>query len=562
MQQVKSNKRRWARIMAGAVAGAVVLIGIALFFANRLVTPMLRSRLHTLIIQGSDSLYRYQLGSLDANFFGGNVAVENLHIRVDSARYLQLKAAQALPPLTLQLDLQKGYIKGLNVFSLLLGKRIAINEIGSREANVRLSRHVRLQEGPRNNLPLWKALQPVIRSIHIKRINLNGIKLLYRNADTSESLKLQFDRCEARIEDVRIDSAAAADTARLGFARYITLNFRDLKFRTPDSSYKMKAEGIVYSSRNRYLELTGFKLQPTLEQEDFYKGINQGLSRYEVACKKAWFTNLRLDQFINNNIILADSGVMLQPELNIYADRTQQGEYQSKYGGYPHQKLLTAAVAVHVKGIRFDNATVTYTERGAKSAQEGTLNFTHMQVQVGNITNLPAVIKENGVCTATLEARVFDTSPLKARFRFFLDSAEGEFAVVGNAQNISAAQLNQVAVPLGNAELKTGTIQSLDFDITGDNYNGRGTVNMRYQNITVALRKVNEATGAITTQKFLSKLLNRFTLHADNPGSDGVERTGHEVVYARPSTKSFFATIWKTIFKGMQEVMLKSGAYE
>lgn len=560
--QAKGTKRRWVRIMAGAVAGAIVLATVAIYFANQFVTPLLRSRLHTLIIQGSDSLYRYQLGGLNANFFGGNVAVENLQIRVDSNRYRQLRAAQALPPLTMQLDLQRGYIKGLSVFRFLLGKRIHISEIGSLEANVRLSRHVRPQEGPRNNLPLWKAIQPVIKSIQIDRINLDGVKLLYRNADTSESVKLQFDRCEARFEDIRIDSVAAADTARLGFARYVKLNFHDLKFRTPDSSYKMKAESIVYSSKNRYLELSGFKLQPTLEQEDFYKGINEGLSRYEVEFQKAWFTNLRLDQFINNNIILADSGVMLQPELKIYADRTLQGEYQSKYGGYPHQKLLTAAVAINVKGIRFADASVRYTERGAKSAKEGTLDFTRMQVQVGNITNLPAAIKENAVCTATMDARIFETTPLQARFQFYLDSSEGEFAVTGNVKNLGAAQLNKVAVPLGNAELKTGLIQNLDFNIRGDNYNGRGTVNMQYQNITVALRKVDEETGAVTTQKFLSKLLNRFTLHPGNPGEDGVLRTGRPVVYARPSTKSFFATIWKTIFKGMQDVMLKSGVYE
>lgn len=548
--------------MAGTLAGAVVLAGVAIYFANQLVTPMLRSRLHTLIIQGSDSLYTYQLGNLNANFFGGNVAVENLHIRVDSNRYRLLKAAHALPPLTMQFDLQRGYIKGLSVFSLLLGKRISVNEIGSKEANVRLSRHVRPQEAPRNNLPLWKALQPVIRSIHIKRINLDGIKLLYRNADTSESIKLQFDRCEARIEDVRIDSAAAADTARLGFARDITLRFNDLKFRTPDSSYKMKAETILYSSRNKYLELTGFKLQPTLEQEDFYKGINQGVSRYEVEFAKAWFTNLRLDQFINNNIILADSGVMVRPELKIYADRTQEGAYQSKYGAYPHQKLLTMGMAINVRGLRFSDASVIYTERGAKSRMEGTLDLTRMDVRVGNVTNLPAVIRQNGVCTATMDARIFEHSPLHARFRFFLDSAEGEFAVEGRAQNITAAQLNKVAVPLGNAQLQTGVIQDIEWAIRGDNYTGKGVVDIRYQNLAVALRKRDDETGAMTTQKFLSKLLNRFTLHNHNPGSDGVLRRGREVVYARPSTKSFFATIWKTIFKGMQDVMLKSGVYE
>jgi hypothetical protein len=77
---------------------------------------------------------------------------------------------------------------------------------------------------------------------------LDGVKLLYRNADTSESVKLQFDRCEALFNDIRIDSAASSDLTRIGFARDLQMQFYDLKFRTPDSSYKMKAELINYSS--------------------------------------------------------------------------------------------------------------------------------------------------------------------------------------------------------------------------------------------------------------------------------------------------------------------------
>ena len=77
----------------------ILLLAVAAFFifGNRMVEPVLRQRLHTLIVQGSDSLYTYELGGLHVNFFGGAVEVENLHIKVDSARYRQLSSANALP---------------------------------------------------------------------------------------------------------------------------------------------------------------------------------------------------------------------------------------------------------------------------------------------------------------------------------------------------------------------------------------------------------------------------------------------------------------------------------
>lgn len=540
----------------------LVLLGAMVFFVNRLVTPMLRSRLHTLIVQGSDSLYQYRLGKLDADFFGGNVAVENLHIRVDSNRYRKLDSMNALPALTMQLDLERGYIQGLSVLNLLFGKRIDVTEVGSRDANIRVSRNITPQDMPRNVQPLWKSLQPTIKSIRIDRINLDGIKMLYRNTDTSESVKLQFDRCVALFEDVRVDSLAAADTSRIAFTKNITLHFLDLKFRTPDSAYKMKAETVHYSSRKKYLEVTKFKLQPTLEKEEFYKSVKQGTSQYRLEFAKVRFANLQLDQFINNNIIIADSVIMLSPELNIYSDKTLPIAYVNKYGTYPHQRLLTASMAIDVKGLRCENASVVYTEKGAKSLQEGTLKFSGIHLQVGNVTNLPASIRKDPVSTAVFKAHVFDTSPIEGKFRFYLDSAEGEFDVAGSARNISAAQLNRVAVPLGNAELTSGIIKKIQFYVSGDNYSGRGKVDMQYHDFSVVLRKRNEQTGAMKTKKFLTRLLNRFTLYPDNPGGDGELRQGHDVIYARPSNQTFFATVWKTIFKGMQHVMLKSGVYE
>ena len=241
------------------------------FFADGFVEPVLRDRLHTLIVQGSDSLYYYKLEKLSANFFGGNVEVENLHIRVDSNRYYKMLNDNSLPSLTMQLDLLHGSIEGLGVFSLIFGKKIRISEVVSKEADIKLSRHIHKDGLEHTNvLPLWKAIQPDIKSISIDKIDLDGVKLLYRNADTSESVKLQFDRCEALFNDILIDSAASADTSRMAFAKSLSMQFYDLKFRTPDSTYKMKAELISYSSVNKELQVNDFKLQPTLEGEDFF----------------------------------------------------------------------------------------------------------------------------------------------------------------------------------------------------------------------------------------------------------------------------------------------------
>lgn len=561
--QVAGRKKRTRRIILilGAFLGCILLF--LLFFINRFLEPVLRDRLHTLIIQGSDSLYRYRLGSLKTHFLGGTVEVENLHIRIDSNRYRQLSARNALPSLTMELHLVKGSVKGIGIFALVFGKKISIHEIVSQEANIRLLRHIRRnEEAPQLTQPLWKTIQPAIRSIAIGRIHLNGVKLLYRNADTSASLKLQFDRCEAVLDDIRVDSTAWADTARIAFAREVSMRFNDLKFRTPDSSYKMKAELITYSSRLQALEVHQFKIQPTLEdRESFYRAVGRQESMHVVTFQKALFTRLRLDQFFNRNTIIADTVFLDQPEMSTFMDRTQPRVLESKVGKFPHQRLLKAHSTIKLKGVVVRNASVTYTEKNAKTLQEGQLQFRNLNLRMTNVTNDAHWIRRNPRCAVAASGNLLG-SPLSITFNFYLDSANGRFDASGTIRNMSATQLNKLAEPLANTKLRSFDMQQLNFSMQGNDLGATSQVSMRYNNLFVVLQKQDEETGAIKTKKFLTKLLNKFTLYDSNPGPEGHERRAENAKALRLSTQAFFGLLWKSLFKGMQQVMFKSGRYE
>lgn len=554
---------RYKKLLTIAAVALLTLFILLLIFVNRFIEPVLKDRIHTLIIQGSDSLYTYTLGKLKANFYGGNVEVENLQINIDSNRYQYLRARNALPSLTMQLSLQKGHIKGVGIIDLLFGKKIRVEEIMSKQADIKLTRHVHRQNNfTEEKLPVWKAIQPKILSIFVKKIRLDGIKMLYRNADTSESVKLQFDRCDALFEDILIDSAAAFDTTRMGFTKEISMKFNDLKYRTSDSTYKMKAEWIKYSSKERTLEIDSFKLQPTLEKEDFYGAANRQTALYYIEFAKVRFVNTRLDHFIHNNIIDADSVVFEVPQVKIYNDKTLPPDFESKIGKFPHQRLLRADPTIIVKNISFTDASLELTEKDAKTNKEGTIALTHLNFSAANVTNDSFMIRKNPVCTANFNGNIFNNSPVSLSLKMRLDSINGRFDASGSVKNISAAQLNQVAVPLANVQINSCNIHDLQFNVTGEDFSASANVRMRYNNLALTIRKTDEETGEIKTKKFITKILNRFVIWSDNPGPDGIERVSQNARVSRLTTQSFFGLIWKTIFAGMQDVMMKSGRYQ
>jgi hypothetical protein len=552
--------RQYKKVILGAAAVLVFVVIVLLIFVNRFVEPILKDRLNTLIVQGSDSLYTYTLGGLKANIFGGNVEVENLQIRVDSNRYEYLRKRNALPSLTMQLTLGRGHIYGLGVLDLLFNKRVKVREIMSGDANLKLSRHIVTHEEETENLPLWKAMKPKIKSISIDRIRLEGVKMNYKNADTSESVKIEFEGCDALFRNIRIDSASAVDTARIGFAQSVFLKIQEAKYRTPDSSYKLKMDTVTYSSDDKTLLIRDFKFQPTLKDEEFYKGKTIQQSMYIIKFDRISMNGLRLDHFIRNNYIDPQQVIFDSADISIYLDKTLLPDFTSRIGKYPHQQLLKASSLIHINNILLRSGKIQYTEKGNQTNQEGVFRMDNLQMTAANITNDPVAIRKDPVCTATIKGTMLGNSPFETAFRFFLDSANGRFEAKGSVHEVSTAQLDAMARPFANVQVNSLNIHQLQFNVQGEDYSATADVQMRYNGLSLILKEKDEETGKLKTKKFITNLLNKFIMWPDNPGPDGVERVARQHKVLRLTTQSFFGFLWKTVFAGMQDIMMKTGS--
>ncbi|HEV7620740.1 MAG TPA: hypothetical protein VGO09_03355, partial [Flavisolibacter sp.] len=128
--------------------------------------------------------------------------------------------------------------------------------------------------------------------------------------------------------------------------------------------------------------------------------------------------------------------------------------------------------------------------------------------------------------------------------------------------NISAAELNAIAVPLANVQLNRFNLEKLDFLVRGSDYEAYSDVHMLYNNLSLTFKKTDKETGETTTKKFLTKLVNRFVLWSANPEPGGNERIMHNKRVARLTTEAFFGLLWKSIFAGMQDIMMKAGRYD
>jgi hypothetical protein len=306
------------------------------------------------------------------------------------------------------------------------------------------------------------------------------------------------------------------------------------------------------------IEVDSFKLQPTLQKEDYYKTTGLSNSLYYIEFDKIRMTNVDLARLFHNDALIADSFLVDKPRLSIYLDKTQERVFMVRTGSFPHQRLRNAATTINIKHIILTGAKIEYTEKNLLTRQEGKLLLHPVNMHIQNATNDHFVIKANPLCTVSADAKILGGSPLQMGMTFYLDSANASFNVKGNIKNVTAAQLNQLSVPLANIYLPSLQLHELDFFIKGDEWTTWTDVHMRYSNLALVMRSINEQ-GVNETKGFLTKLLNRYVIHTSNPGPEGIERSAKNVRFMRLMTQAFFGVIWKSLFGGMQGVMLKSG---
>jgi hypothetical protein len=300
-------------------------------------------------------------------------------------------------------------------------------------------------------------------------------------------------------------------------------------------------------------------LQPTLEKEDFYKYYGVQASLYYVELDKIKLVNTHIERFINNNVLDADSVLLNHPDISVYTDKTQEGLFKSKIGSFPHQALLKSNSTLRIKNIIANNASVTYTEKSKITQEEGALKINGVNFLIKNATNDPLTIRQNNICTVQADGKILGSSPISASFRFYLDSSNGRFDVQGVVKNVTAAQLNPLSVPLSNTQIPSLNIRQLNFKVTGEDYTAWADVEVKYKDLSVILRKQDKETGNTVTRKFITKLLNKYIIRTDNPGADGIEKKALHVQYSRLTTQSFFGLVWRSVFAGMQNIMMKTG---
>lgn len=317
-------------------------------------------------------------------------------------------------------------------------------------------------------------------------------------------------------------------------------------FFSKDNMYKINIGAFLLDNYNTVTTCKSVEVLPVLSEAKFAKQLRLQKDRYDLRVKNISIENLDFKKLIGESVLVADAA-SLSPVFNIYNDKTVKEDLSSKVGKYPQQLLQKLTTKVYIKKIIINDGYINYKEKGEVSKDIGEVYFTALNGNISNFTNMAEYIQTNNILKVDVSCKFLNVAPVSSAWQLPLNSSSGSFTISGKVGSFDATKLNAVAEPLGLVSVKNGQINSLTFEMNGNNYNATGEAVLLYDNLQLTLLKKVAGEVDLKNQGALSALANVF-IKNKNP-INGNTRKGN-MAFNRVINKSFFNFIWKSIFAG------------
>lgn len=448
------------------------------------------------------------------------------------------------------LDASTLKVAGVNTNAIVKDKNLVVDSIQCGQIDI--------YEPPKENLPDIKAVskeQPQsdsasgfqnVYSIALRYLAFDNVNFKATQARNFDLGKIQF-----QLQDVAADRVALLKKNPLQYVNEVNLEIAYMKFTSGDKQYKYGLDDIRINSRTKSLKIGSAYSTPVLSETAFAKHYKYQRDRFDASMKGITLHGIRMNDLFNNKLV-ATGLTVSQTSLKLYRDLTRPLEQKSKVGNYPSQLLKKLDFPVHITKASLPSVYVSYREKQVNSGEVGTVTFTQTSLDVSNITNIDSEINKNQVLTVGFKAKALGPIPLNGNFYFYMKSNNGSFRAKGSTGSFDALALNKIALPMAMVRIKSGRINSIDFDFKGDDSGASGPMTMAYDNLKIDILKKDGDSEELKKRGFLSLLANIVIVN-NNP-SNGKLREA-EAKRERDVYKSFFNLVWKTLFEGMKETL-------
>lgn len=543
----------WKWIIGVFVTLLLVLFAGFWYLSNHW-RSLLNEKVHALILNSSDSLYRVEYDDLDFNLVTGNAHLHNFKLIPDTTVYKLLKAQRKAPDNLYDVSVAQLDINNFHPKRIYTMRKLNIDEIIIKNPDIKVINETQVYNDtiqPKDKRTLYQKISKILNQLTIGNIAFENVNVTYTNRNEAKEKITRLKNVNINVDDLRVDSASQADSMRFYNARSVDFKMDDYRIATGDSLYYIDFKGIHFTSADRSVVLNRLKMTPRYNKVDFYKRTKHAKERYELEFDTISINRIDLFKLLKQQKLYANNITLGHSRVEIYNNTAYPGKRKTeKIAKYPHQQLRKLALPLKIDTLLLKDVLISYVEHNGKTAQTGKVTFNNTKGVFHNVTNDSVALAKNRFLTANIHSRFMDNGNLHIHFSFDMLDRLGGFTYKGALTNMNARSLNPLTKPLAMIEVSSGHFRKLSFDVKADTYKARGNVYFYYNNLAVQVI-LKDKDGSKAKNDIVSVLTNKFIINDSNPDANEKFHPG-PVYYKRPLTSSFFNFLWKSLFEGVK----------
>ena len=542
--------KKRSRIVVFAIGTLGLVLLMALFLINILLTPIMTRKIKSAVIKASNGLYQVNFSSLELHLFQGKATFKNIVLIPDTAFFQRQRIEKGKPSFLIKISAGHLSVSGAHLWAYLLHKKLEIGLIALDSPDVALNTYPDRQPAKpqKDAKTIYQQIKKSLSLIKIDMVTIDHIRLNYKDFKTPKPEITRLKDMSLRATNLLIDSATQTDITRTLFCKNIYADLHNIHGVSAGGLYQYSLRSITYNSQNARLKVAGIAVKPLPVAMFFGKSRDD---RFSLNLDSAIMDHADLETFRLKQMLFVHKIICYNGEFEDFSNPHGLVKKSDRVVTFPNKALRKLSTILAIDTLDIRRSKIIYQEYNTDAGKTGRIAFDNISGRFLNITNYSPVLAKNPYCQAKLETYFMGKGKLSLQFSFNLVDSACSFAYKGHLGPMEIPLVNPAVMPLALVEIKTGQVKSLDFNIRSNRKKSTGEVTLLYNDLNIALLNsgVHKKYGVNPIKSFVA---NNLLVKNNNPDSNDQPPRKARILFKRPASYSFFKSIWQALLSGLK----------
>ncbi|GGZ19731.1 hypothetical protein GCM10007049_10320 [Echinicola pacifica] len=391
------------------------------------------------------------------------------------------------------------------------------------------------------------------KSIKVNHINVQNLNLENRDMAT-DSLRLEIAGLNLNAGEFELTSEDLANDQALFGVGDIEGSIAKAAVHFNESRNVVVAKGMTIDKANKSLKIDSVGLDNKWDKYRYINDFTKETDWIELERGQLELINMNYEAFLAKGLIEAETLHAKDLKISVFRDKRKPDDTR-KRPKMINEIINSIPKDLHLDKIHMENGHVSYEERPDNGVpKSGMIFFDQINADISNITNIPELLEDHSELTLKANARIMGAGKVDLNVTYFLQDSTGKFKMDGMIHSMELPEINAMLRPATQVEIRSGQLQSLAFNINGNDLEGRGELIMKYTNLAIDIRGKSYGKDQNVFQKIGSFLTNKLIIRTENPNKKEELRKGH-VYFKRDQSKFIFNYWWKMMLSGMRSTL-------